>query len=86
MKITIEELKKLGFVEKRQWLYLDAKIDPVEHDGIIYGKGIYFLDGVISIEGDYNTGIDLPHIDTIKKFKELYRALKGKDIDTKNDL
>lgn len=86
MKITIEELKKLGFVEKSKWLYLDAKIDPVELDGITYGKGLYFLDGVISIEGDYNTGIGLPHIDTIDKFKELYRVLTGKDIDSKNDL
>ena len=74
MKITIEELKKLGFVEKKQWLYLNADIGGSD------GAGFYFIDGVISIEGEYNTGINLPHIDTIDKFKELYRVLKGKNI------
>lgn len=79
MKITIEELKKMGFVEKNQWLYLDRKTAHSE------GVGFYFIDGLISLEGDYNTGIDLPHIDTVDKFKELYRVLNGRDINSNTD-
>jgi len=80
MKITIEELKKLGFVEQNQWLYLERETTNST------GVGFYFIDGLISIEGEYNTGIDLPYVDTIDKFKELYRLLNGKDINFKVDL
>lgn len=79
MKITIEELKKLGFVEQHQWLYLDCTTANSE------GVSFYFIDGLISLEGDYNTGIDLPHIDTVDKFKELYRVLNNRDIDSNPD-
>lgn len=73
MKITDYELKELGFTQLKHYLYLDAKIGG--SFGLIY-KG-----DLLSLECDYCTEIELPHIDTINKVKELYCILKGKDIE-----